>query len=233
MAEQLPATRTPVSIDQLIFALRAIWEETLGEQPAVNSLAVLAAQWSLETGDGRSMIAFNIGNFKSIEGDGRDFTFFTTWEELPPPTAASMVAKNTMERPCNVIGPGAHGLVKVRFSPNHPVCRFRAYRSLSDGAVDYLRTLKGRFSLSWPAVRMGDPKMFALLLHRQGYYTASVESYTAALVGRFMGTQQAALRVNADADTTPRLELPHALDPDNPPIPLYPDPDDDEPPDVA
>lgn len=205
MAEQLAANRTRTSADELIYALREVWTEMLGEVPGVDSLAVLASHWALETGRGKSMVAFNVGNFKSVEGDGRDYTFFTTWELVNPTLALSICANSTAEKPCRVLGPGDHGLTRVEFSPGHPACRFRAYKTLEDGTKDYLRSLKNRFKDSWPAVRMGDPKMFALLLKRQGYYTASLESYTAAMVGLFKEMQQAAIRVNADADTNPEI----------------------------
>ncbi len=105
------------------------------------------------------MHCWNIGNAKSREGDGYNWTNFRCWE----------VIKDR----------------KTWFDPPHPQTRFRAFDTLEEGAVDYLKMLHERFFLSWPAVESGDPKEFAHLLKRQGYYTADEGEYASALNLRF------------------------------------------------
>lgn len=58
---------------------------------------------------------------------------------------------------------------------------FRAYRSAEEGAVDYLAFLQHRYGSALEAAERGDVTSYAAELKRKGYYTASVESYTAAL----------------------------------------------------
>ena len=61
------------------------------------------------------------------------------------------------------------------------VDRFRAYTSPTEGATDYLRTLRARFPKSFEAVRAGDAAGFARTLKSEGYYTGSEADYTRAI----------------------------------------------------
>jgi hypothetical protein len=70
------------------------------------------------------------------------------------------------------------------------VDRFRAYGSATEGATDYLRTLRGRFPQAFEAVKSGDATGFAHALKREGYYTGSEADYTravASMSSRAMG----------------------------------------------
>lgn len=58
---------------------------------------------------------------------------------------------------------------------------FRSYRTAEEGAVDYLAFLQRRYGSALRAAESGDVTGYAAELKRKGYYTASVESYTAAL----------------------------------------------------
>ncbi|MET0795215.1 MAG: peptidoglycan-binding protein [Polyangiaceae bacterium] len=149
---------TPVSPGQVFVALQVAWRNQFGTEPHRSSLLVLLAQWALETGRGRSMHCFNLGNVKS-NGTSGDWCFFRCDE---------------------IIG----GKVKW-FEPDDPGCRFRAFVDLNAGAADYLRTLNQRFQRAWPAVLAGDPAAFAHLLKLQLYYTADEAQYTRTLVSLF------------------------------------------------
>jgi hypothetical protein len=173
MGTQLSADITRVTPAQLLAALARAWRVVfVGTEPKRESLLVLLAQWALETGEGSAMHAFNLGNVKSIEGDGRDFCAFPCWE---------------MERG-----------QKVWYRPPHPATRFRAYRSLDEGAIDYLKLLSKRFARAWPAVLAGDPEAFAHELKLSHYYTADESAYAAGVRARF----------NRYARTTPSLPPP-------------------------
>lgn len=58
---------------------------------------------------------------------------------------------------------------------------FRAYRSPTEGALDYLKLLDERFPSAARAAREGDVSGFSAALKRAHYYTADEEGYTRAL----------------------------------------------------
>ena len=81
MAEQQQPDRlTVVTVLEVYAALRAAWRKFMGAEPERASLLVLLAHWSLETGRGRGMHCFNLGNIKHVPGDGRDFCTFRASE---------------------------------------------------------------------------------------------------------------------------------------------------------
>ena len=67
---------------------------------------------------------------------------------------------------------------------------FRAYASLDEGALDYVKTLEQRFAGATEPASRGDAAGFAHALKKAGYYTASEADYSAAL-GRLMGKSDA------------------------------------------
>lgn len=150
---------TKASPQEMYEALQKAWREKFGEGPKKASVLLLVSQWNLETAEGASMHCWNVGNAKSVPGDGRSWTFFRCWE----------VIKGK----------------KVWFDPPHPQTRFRAFDSLEAGAADYLAMLYKRFNLSWPAVIAGSPEEFAHRLKIQRYYTADEAAYAKAVRLRF------------------------------------------------
>lgn len=123
------------------------------------SILVLLAQSALETGRWRAIHCWNLGNIKHFEGDARCFTYFPTTEVV-------------------------NGIVK-HYAPPSPVCCFRAYASLDDGAADYLALLQRRFSAGWAAVIAGDPREFVRRLKAAGYFTAPEKTYEDSVAGLF------------------------------------------------
>jgi hypothetical protein len=199
MPSELVAQKTPVSKEDLIRALYEAWTHLFGEPPKKDSIFVLASQWALETGWGASMWNFNLGNVKSVEGDGHDYCFFACNEILKTTTAHAMAtaapatARVTQDR--------GDGTSIIWFYPKHSGCRFRAFNTLVDGAVDYIGLLNKRFARSWPAVLAGDPAQFSHLLRSQGYYTADESAYTRTLTSVFHTISQ----LNVDYTTPPEL----------------------------
>jgi hypothetical protein len=61
---------------------------------------------------------------------------------------------------------------------------FRAYASLDDGAVDYVRTMKTRFGGALAPASKGDVVGFAGALKRAGYYTAAESDYARGLASQ-------------------------------------------------
>lgn len=183
MPNELIAKTTPVSKEEVLKALYDAWIHLFGVTPKKESVWVLASQWALETGYGKSMWCYNLGNVKSTEGDGHDYCYFACNEILKTAVADAIAAKN----------PGIAKVTKYRdngtaiiwFYPKHPGCRFRAFNTLLEGCIDYIGLLNKRFSKSWPAVLAGDPAQFSHLLRVQGYYTADEASYTSTMKSVF------------------------------------------------
>lgn len=59
---------------------------------------------------------------------------------------------------------------------------FRAYRTLDEGATDYVTTMVTRFGSAVGAASDGDVRAFAHALKQSGYYTAREEDYAAGLL---------------------------------------------------
>lgn len=156
--KRLPADITRVTPAQLLAALGRAWRAVFAGEPKPESILVLLAQWSLETGDGLGMHAFNIGNIKSREGDGHDYCYFACFE--------------------------FNNGLKTWYRPDDPTTRFRAFETLDSGAIDYLQTLSHRFASAWPAVLAGDPEGFARALKLARYYTADEHAYALGLRAR-------------------------------------------------
>lgn len=157
MPEHLPNVLTPITAVELAGALVAAWRSLFDAMPARASVLILVAQSAHETGRWRATHCFNIGNVKSREGDGRDYTMFRCREVVGGKT--------------------------VFFDPPHPATRFRAFRTLGEGAIDHLGFLRGskRYADAWSEIEAGHPYGFAEALKRGGYYTDPVAIYARAL----------------------------------------------------
>jgi hypothetical protein len=199
MASELLAVKTPVTKEQAIEALWKAWQGFFGSTPKKESIWVLASQWSLETGHGRSMWGYNLGNVKSREGDGYDYQFFTCNEILVKSQAEKLAAEDPEH--AKISSTRADGTCIIWFYPKHPACRFRAFKSLLEGATDYIALLARRFDKAWPAVSAGDPAAFSHLLRVQRYYTADEQAYTSQLVSIFKSYAKLAF----DYDSLPML----------------------------
>ena len=186
---ELPAVKTPAAPQEVYEALARAWRKQLGAEPKRESLLVLLSQWAFETGRGSAMWCYNLGNAKGKPdgADNRHWTFFACNELLPVAQANALVAKAGMRRDG---GPGSNvavtsikdGIATVWFYPSHPVCCFRAYLSLDDGADDYFAMMHKRFASAWPAVEAGNPSAFSHALKLARYYTAEESHYTRSLV---------------------------------------------------
>jgi hypothetical protein len=183
MPEKLPDTRIKVLPEQVFSALVNSWYKLFQEIPKKESICCLMAQISLETGYFGStggLHNFNLGNLKSREGDEKDYTFFACNELLSLEQAKSLAAKDPNTAKITKIFD--NGKAYIWFYPDHIFCRFRAYRSLDDGAFDYLLLLYKRFQKAWPAIIAGNPTLFSKKLSEQTYYTAPEPIYTKTLL---------------------------------------------------
>lgn len=146
---------TPINEGEAAYALRESWKKIYGEYPSLDSLALLWAQWALETGRGKAIHWYNFGNIKRSSDE--DYCMFR----------------------CNEIIKGK----VVWFDPPHKQTWFRAYPSATEGAYDYLMFLskRSRYQKAWEVLKQGDVYGFGHELKVAGYYTASEEQYTKSL----------------------------------------------------
>lgn len=146
---------TKISEGEAAYALRENWKKIYGEYPSLDALALLWAQWALETGRGKAIHCYNFGNIK--RSGTEDYCMFR----------------------CNEMIKGK----LVWFDPPHKQTWFRAYSSSLDGAFDYLTFLskRTRYQKAWEALKKGDVYSFSHELKLAGYYTANEEQYTRGL----------------------------------------------------
>lgn len=169
---ELPDLLTVASVPQIAAAL-AHASTALGLGLDRRDVCLLLAQVAFETGLGKSMHRWNLGNAKHVDGDGRDWCSFACTEVL-------------------------HGR-EVWFFPPAPACRFRAFRSLDEGAVDYLSMMRRTFRSAWPALLSGDPVAFVSALKAAHYFTADVGLYTRGVSSIFTSVLA---RMPEDLETT-------------------------------
>jgi hypothetical protein len=156
MAETLVPNRlTYASVVEMYAVLRGAWRMQFRAEPTRANLLILLAHWSLETGQGRAMHCYNIGNVKHVAGDGYDYCQFRCSEIV--------------------------GGTEVFFDPPHPATSFRAYATLEDGCADYLILLSRRFGRAWLDVMSGDVAKFCADLKALHYYTADEAVYQAGV----------------------------------------------------
>jgi hypothetical protein len=200
MAEELASTRTPVKTEDLIVAIWKSWEQFFGAPPAhKESVWILIAQWGLETGWGKSCYCWNLGNVKSTEGDGHDYQYYKCNEILPLATAQKYAQQSPDTAKITQVR--SDGKAIIWFYPNHPGCRFRAFKTLEEGAFDHLKLLARRFDKAWPEIIEGDVVGYSQKLRQQGYYTADEASYTNTL----KGCMKMAAKAPVDYDSLPFL----------------------------
>ena len=204
---KVTALRTPVSPDELGL-------EFLDQAPELSrsALRILLAHWAGETGWGRSMYRFNVGNRKS-DGKSGDWYFISCTERVPRATAERMIDADpdrvTFEHAEDAENGAAS--VLIRIEPEHPWSRFSAYSSLAEGAAAYLDMMHRNFPRSWLALVTGDSINFVRTLKEEGYFTASLTAYQDLFDGVLRSVDSrasAALAAAPEVASTP-LARPH------------------------
>ncbi len=151
---RLPDVMTTVSTIDMFEAFQRAWPE--GGRA---SIIVLLAQWAHETGRGKSMHCFNVGNSKHVRDSSKSWTFFK----------------------CNEVIDGKI----VWFYPDDPACCFDAFESLDEGVAAYFAEMRTRFAGAWPFVIAGDPVGFVKKLKAERYFTADEATYETDVVSLF------------------------------------------------
>lgn len=155
MGDKVTRVKTEISEIQMAQAIIESWNELFENVPNKSQVSLILAQNALETGHRKSMWNNNVGNI-TTDGKGQ-FDYFddiTTDEQVKPGTWKKMNLK------------------------------YRAYPTLKDGMLDYLRFLSkkgGRYSAAWTNIVNPDPIAFSKALKNSGYYTANEVPYTKTL----------------------------------------------------
>jgi flagellum-specific peptidoglycan hydrolase FlgJ len=184
MATELAAAVTHVQPADMLVAMRDAWTSELRSTPRQSAICTLVAQWALETGGGRSCVAFNVGNFKASAGGAYDFCYFTTTERVSVAAAQEEIIQ--YRELCSWDGSvDEAGLATLTVRPRHPWCCFRAYPTLVAGCEDYLHTMYTRFAPAWTAAYDGNPEAFAKALGALHYYTSDPAAYAAGCLRWF------------------------------------------------
>lgn len=174
MSIELQDKMTPVTNKELIEALWYGWLHLFGTPPKKEAIWILMSQWALETGWGKSMHNYNLGNAKSRDGDGFDYSYFTCGEIVP--TKYGEQLQSASPQTVKIKAYRQNGTCIIYFYPKHPGCRFRAFSNLQEGTIDHIGLVYKRFNKSWPALLTGNPDLYAIALKSQGYYTADVHT---------------------------------------------------------
>lgn len=163
MLKRVPTVRTNFSSPDFVKCLVEVWREQYKQIPQKKQIAVMWAQWALETGQGGSCWNFNIGNVKAKDNPNETIEY------------------------CALVGVWeiVNGK-KIILTQEDPGSWFRSFPTLKDGVNFHLNFLRNkRYKIAWSAVEAGDPALFSKLLRQQGYYTASEEHYTKAVVAYY------------------------------------------------
>ena len=202
MSEKLvPTKRTTPTMREFAIALLRVWPEATKA-----SAGVLWAHFAGETGDGVYCWNHNLGNVKHVRGDGYDYVSLVgVWEgfvvrdedgdgDIDADDRAMVVArmvasglwavdtsKQAADR-AKAVGPNKVHLVATK---NHSATWFRAYPGLGEGMAAFVegkRKPGQRYSSAWAFVLAGDCDGYARELGRKGYYTASPDAYSKAML---------------------------------------------------
>lgn len=149
-----PVVRTTFTLDEYA---RAVLEA----DPSLSrsAVAVLWAQYALETGRGSACWGHNIGNVKvtrrQVEAGVPFFMLPGTWEII--------------------------GGKRVVFEPPHEQTWFRWFASLSEAMEHHLVFLRKKYAPAWDAILAGDPTATAAALKRGRYYTGPEHVYAGSM----------------------------------------------------
>lgn len=155
MLLKVDTQKTKFSKKDMTKSLIKSWIKVFEKMPKKEQVAIIFAQWSLETGQGDFCWNNNIGNYKAKDVQNKIVKY---------------IALNNVWEIING--------KKVILSKDDPGSWFLAFDTLDEGVEEHLKKLSGtRWKTSWSAVVAGDPVDFAHKLKLQKYYTAPEEDY--------------------------------------------------------
>jgi hypothetical protein len=193
-SRELPDKLTHLSVPGLWEALLLRWE-TLGVPVLRRAIELKLAHIHLETGL-RSCHNYNLGNVKSVIGDGRCWQYFACGEEID----AAKLNQVQAQGPGLVIvkaryQKGGAPWVSVRILPRHPWSRFAAFETLSEGVELQLAYLR-RHPAVLAALQTGEPRAYNDALLAARYYTAGGAGYLRTLEQRLAIVRSACIALD-------------------------------------
>jgi len=159
MLVNVPVLRTSISHENFVKSLITIWENQFNTLPSKGQVAIIYAQWGIETGYSAYCYNYNIGNVKAIDNPNEYIEYMklnNVWEII-------------------------NGK-KVIIPPDNPGAWFRSFPSLNDGMAFHLSFLQQRYKGAWQSILDGDPNQFVHKLKESGYFTASEDAYKKAVI---------------------------------------------------
>lgn len=158
----VPALPTIATARDIATALRDVWEEaTLSD----GTIPLLLAQSALETGHWKQCWNWNLGNSKAGKG--------WTGEICQYPCGENFIVEKMS--------------VEIKFRPPARACSFQSFRTLEDGARNYLTLLQKRFAPAWHAVVSGDATAFVRRIKAMNYFTGPIDDWTDSKGKRQLG----------------------------------------------
>jgi len=173
--EEFKAERTKVTPQRMALAMYDAYWRYFRSWPNRDTIRVLLAHWALETGWGKWMWCYNVGNVKSHSGDDHDYCFFKCNEILIKPVAERLLVEDPTR--VQITSYRSDDTCIVWFLPKHPWSRFRAFKTLEEGVYHHLKLLVQKFNKAWPHAVAGDPEEYCYALKEQRYFTADLSSY--------------------------------------------------------
>ncbi len=183
MPNRLTNTITTPTQQEMFTAIGMAYTKCMAGPPTKEKVCLLMAQSAFETGWWKFMHNYNIGNVKSVNGDGRDFTYFRCWEIVPTVSVKQLQAHTKYGHLVTVESEDTSGRSKIWLAPDHPGCRFRAYTSLKLGVYDHFTKLLDKYTDedpskdAWSFIVKGDPVSFVRALKKKGYFTGDLAIY--------------------------------------------------------
>jgi len=153
MSTELPDKYTLISPDDAGKYISEGYRRLTGSSPTPEVLLLLLAQFAGETGNGKSVHNFNMGNTKRTASS-------PYWQQFP-------CGEND--------GPNGES---VMYYPPNPKCHFDAYPDGYSGGEAFVKTLKRRDNW-WKGLQTGDVDKFVagLAMRPYAYFTAPPDAY--------------------------------------------------------
>lgn len=161
MGNRVEKVQTNVSETQLIGALIDAWKKLFGTTSTKEQVSLILAQNTLETGARKYMWNYNIGNLTTDGKGSYDYWTGLDWLYVSIPNQSGF---NERQRKTITL-------------------KYRAYPTLQDGVLDYLRLLSQskHYAAAWQHILHPDPTAYSKSLKEAGYYTADESAYTKPL----------------------------------------------------
>ncbi|HMJ55489.1 MAG TPA: hypothetical protein VK540_25620 [Polyangiaceae bacterium] len=162
-----------------------------GAAPTRKTVLLLTAHWDFETGGGKAMHWYNLGNVKYVDANGKvAFTRFKCdeWLTQDQIDALEKSAPEDQYEVTEKTRTDKKGVVTTRIFliPPHPGTRFRAYPNLSVGLAAHLKIIRGKkFGKAFDAAVAENVEDFVHQLKVAGYFTDSEEVYKKGVQARY------------------------------------------------